>query len=78
MALGDQPGAGWTTGEATPLQPHSAVRGLTTFSRDGRLNTSSNIILLYRMNELKDLAFVNFILALLTLASGAGVLWPPT
>ena len=61
------PGNGWvapsTPKETTPLRGPA----LPAFPRDGRLNVSSNIILHFRVQELKDLCFVNFVLALLTL-----------
>ena len=61
-----QPGAGWT--ESAPLQDAGSPRThAQARARDGTLNTSSNIVLLYRMHELRGLAFVNFVLALLTL-----------
>ena len=59
-----QPGAGWT--ESAPLQDAGSPRThAQARARDGTLNTSSNIVLLYRMHELRGLAFVNFVLALL-------------
>jgi len=59
-----EPGAGWTKGdggatEATPLRPRDLPAA--------RLNVSTNVVLLFRLNELKDLCHVNFILACLTL-----------
>ena len=61
-----QPGAGWT--ESAPLQDAGTPRThAQARARDGTLNTSTNIVLLYRMHELRGLAFVNFVLALLTL-----------
>ncbi|KAH8045679.1 hypothetical protein JL720_16612 [Aureococcus anophagefferens] len=58
------PGNGSSTPkETTPLRGPA----LPAFPRDGRLNVSSNIILHFRVQELKDLCFVNFVLALLTL-----------
>ena len=64
--MATQPGAGWT--ESAPLQDAGSPRThAQARARDGTLNTSSNIVLLYRMHELRGLAFVNFVLALLTL-----------
>lgn len=59
-----EPGSGWTKGdggatEATPLRPRDLPAA--------RLNVSTNVVLLFRLNELKDLCHVNFILACLTL-----------
>ena len=59
-----QPGAGWTK---TPLRTRNPRTHAQARARDGTLNTSSNIVLLYRMHELRGLAFVSFVLALLTL-----------
>ena len=59
-----EPGAGWAAPanpqprETTPLRPPVP---------QARLNVSTNVVLLFRLNELKELCFVNFVLACLTL-----------
>lgn len=64
-SLNKEPGNGWAPTESAPLQAaHAAARAQ---QNEGRLNTSQNVILLYRMNELRSLAFVNFGLAMLSL-----------
>ena len=57
---------GATTKPATPTGAHS-MDLLRTSSSKNPINTSSNVLLLYRMNELQHLGRVNFGLAVGTL-----------
>ena len=64
----EEPGSGWVAPakESTPLRPQSPLNRLPSV-RDGKLNVSTNVVLAFRMQELKELCFVNFVLAVLTL-----------